>query len=204
MEEIKELDREELKCVIVGDAAVGKTKLILELIKPNSYEEVSNHSTWETYNKNLDVDGRQFNVMIQDTGSQDEFANTRSKYYHNAQIILICFSLISSPSFQSVEQKWIKEIKNTNPNVPILLIGTKLDLRNNEKMVERLKDKNMHPISGSEGLETCKKIVALGYFEISVEEDKNALQKVFTDAIKLVFDPPSTKKKKKKLNCLIM
>lgn len=95
--------------------------------------------------------------------------------YHNAQIILICFSLISPPSFQSVEQKWIKEIRQMNPNVPILLVGTKLDLRENEKIIERLKERNLHPISNTEGKILEKKKQKLNLF---FKKDWNVAKKL--------------------------
>ena len=118
------------------------------------------------------------------------------------QLILICFSIISPSSFESVEQKWIKEIKKFNQNAPILLIGTKIDLRENEKLIERLNEKNLQPINFSQGLDVCKKIAALNYFEVSALQDKKALLKVFTDSIRLVYDP-APERKKKKAKCVI-
>jgi GTPase SAR1 family protein len=42
---------------------------------------------------------------------------------------LICFSLINRRSFEDAERKWKEELTHYNPGTPIILVGTKLDLR---------------------------------------------------------------------------
>ena len=53
------------------------------------------------------------------------------------------------------------------PNTPIVLVGTKIDLRGEKKMVERLKEKGMKPISFEEGRKMAEEIGAHSYAETS-------------------------------------
>jgi GTPase SAR1 family protein len=46
-----------------------------------------------------------------------------------------------------VINEWVPELQHHAPNVPIILVGTKLDLREDKETVEKLKDKRMVPIT---------------------------------------------------------
>jgi hypothetical protein len=56
-----------------------------------------------------------------------------------ADVFLVCFSLISPSSFENVRTKWIPEISHHCPNVPFLLVGTKLDLRDDVDTIAKLR-----------------------------------------------------------------
>ena len=53
--------------------------------------------------------------------------------YKDVDVFVLCFSLISRSSFENVANKWLHELKGYpyTANVPILLVGTKLDMRDN-------------------------------------------------------------------------
>ena len=44
-------------------------------------------------------------------------------------VFLVCFSVSSYATFQNVEAKWLPEVTHHCPDTPILLVGTKSDLR---------------------------------------------------------------------------
>ena len=53
-------------------------------------------------------------------------------YYENTvctAVFLLCFSVDSCTSFENIERKWIKEIREHCPDTPIILVGTKMDLQ---------------------------------------------------------------------------
>jgi GTPase SAR1 family protein len=50
--------------------------------------------------------------------------------YANADVFLICFSIGDKESFKSVVGKWLYELRTNAPSVPIILVATKIDLRN--------------------------------------------------------------------------
>ncbi|KAK1798310.1 hypothetical protein P4O66_007777, partial [Electrophorus voltai] len=67
-------------------------------------------------------------------------------------VFLICFSLVSPASFENVRAKWYPEVRHHCPNTPIILVGTKLDLRDDKDTIERLRDKKLAPITYPQGL----------------------------------------------------
>lgn len=47
--------------------------------------------------------------------------------------MLLCFSLVTEDSFESVKDKWFAEVDHYVKNVPTILVGTKSDLRDEKK-----------------------------------------------------------------------
>lgn len=87
--------------------------------------------------------------------------------YPDTTCFLIFFSCVNPTSMINVEKKWIPEIRHHCPETPILLVGTKIDLRDNEETLEKLHSKNLKPISTNEGKKFAQKIGAFEYIEIS-------------------------------------
>lgn len=57
--------------------------------------------------------------------------------------------------------QWIPEINHHAPNVPILLVGTKMDTREDETELARLRDRRQQPITFPEGSQLAKEIGAV-------------------------------------------
>ena len=53
------------------------------------------------------------------------------------------------------------------PNAPIILVGTKLDLREDKGTIDRLREKNQAPISYEQGMAKAKEINAVKFMECS-------------------------------------
>lgn len=65
--------------------------------------------------------------------------------------------------------QWVKEVKHHCPGVPYLLVGTKVDLRQDPRTVERLAARRQVPISVSRGRAAATYLGAVGYFECSAK-----------------------------------
>lgn len=59
------------------------------------------------------------------------------------------------------------EIASLSPDVPVLLVGTKSDLRNDSATAERLRDKGESLITAEVGGDLAKEIGAVAYMECS-------------------------------------
>ena len=62
--------------------------------------------------------------------------------------------------------QWHPEVSHHCPNAPVILVGTKLDLRNDEDAIKKLKEEELMPISHSQGLtndggDWCSKILRM-------------------------------------------
>ena len=106
--------------------------------------------------------------------------------------------------FENVKAKWFPELKHHSPGVPIILVGTKLDLRSDPNTVAKLREKSppTTPITVEEGLDMSKTIGAVKYLECSALTQKG-LKSVFDEAIRVVLCPP-VKAKKKGAKCVIL
>jgi Ras-related C3 botulinum toxin substrate 1 len=81
--------------------------------------------------------------------------------------------------------QWYPEIDHHAPNVPIILVGTKLDLRDDRATAEALRARKMEPVSYEQALTVAKEIRAHKYLECSALTQRN-LKSVFDEAIRYV------------------
>lgn len=81
--------------------------------------------------------------------------------------------------------QWHPEIAHHAPSVPIILVGTKLDLREDPATLESLRQKRMEPVSYDQALIVAKDIRAHKYLECSALTQRN-LKSVFDEAIRYV------------------
>jgi len=82
-----------------------------------------------------------------------------------------------------VFSKWYPEIQHHAPGIPIVLVGTKLDLREDKATADALRARKMEPVSYEQALAVAKEIKAVKYLECSALTQRN-LKSVFDEAIK--------------------
>ena len=99
--------------------------------------------------------------------------------------------------FPCIPPQWFPEVSHHCPNTPIILVGTKLDLRDNKETIEKLKEKKLAPITYPQGLQMMKEVGSVKYLECSALTQKG-LKQVFDEAIRAVLQPKEKPKKKSK------
>jgi cell division control protein 42 len=75
-----------------------------------------------------------FTLMLFDTASDPEYESLRPLTYPGTDIFLICFSLPDRQAWNAVREKWVPEIEHHLPDTPFLLVGTKMDLRTDDRL----------------------------------------------------------------------
>ncbi|KAJ4847635.1 Ras- C3 botulinum toxin substrate 2 [Turnera subulata] len=183
-----------IKCVTVGDGAVGKTCLLISYTS-NTFPTDYVPTVFDNFSANVMVDGQTVNLGLWDTAGQEDYNRLRPLSYRGADVFILAFSLISRPSYENISKKWVPELRHYAPSVPIVLVGTKLDLREDRQF--HLDYPGAHTISTEQGLELKKQIGALAYVECSSKTQQN-VKAVFDAAIKAVLQPPKLKKQKRK------
>lgn len=182
-----------IKCVCVGDGAVGKTCLLISYTS-NCFPEEYVPTVFDNYSANVAVDGKVCNLGLWDTAGQEDYDRLRPLSYPSTDVFLACFSVISGSSFENVKSKWIPEIKHHAPGVPIVLVGTKADLRGDERLLNEIRSRGGFIVEKSDAERMAKEIGATKYVECSALTQEG-LPRVFDDAIRAALNKPTKKKR---------
>ncbi|XP_007910146.1 ras-related C3 botulinum toxin substrate 1 isoform X2 [Callorhinchus milii] len=188
-----------IKCVVVGDGAVGKTCLLITYTT-NLFPEEYIPTVFDNYSATVTVDGHMVNLGLWDTAGQEDYDRLRPLSYPQTDVFVICFSMVSPASFQNVRAKWFPEVKRHCPHSPIILVGTKLDLREDKETLDKLKEKNLAPVTCEQATQVAKEIGAVKFIESSALLQRG-LKAVFEEAIRSVIFRPA---QKRKLKCSLM
>ena len=171
-----------IKCVVVGDGAVGKTCLLISYTT-NAFPGEYIPTVFDNYSANVMVDGKPVNLGLWDTAGQEDYDRLRPLSYPQTDVFLICYSIISPHSLDNVKSKWFPEIQHHAPGVPLILIGTKSDLRGDEATLSQLASKGMRVITPDEADARAKEIGAVRNLECSALTQEG-LKNVFDEAIR--------------------
>jgi len=177
-----------IKCVVVGDGAVGKTCLLISYTT-NAFPGEYIPTVFDNYSANVMVDGKPINLGLWDTAGQEDYDRLRPLSYPQTDVFLVCFSVISQSSFENVKTKWVPEIQHHAPGVPILLVGTKSDLRKDDNTVKQLAARSQEMVGAEAAGGMAKEVGAAKYLECSALTQEG-LKQVFDDAIRAAMAKP--------------
>ena len=115
------------KVLTVGDGGVGKTTLLHRYIKGEFLANTQMTLGVGFQVSNMIVDGTTIMLQIWDFGGQEQFRFMLERYSLGARGAAVMFDLTRVITLENIEQ-WINICRKGNPNVPLILVGTKLDL----------------------------------------------------------------------------
>ncbi|XP_048037029.1 rho-related BTB domain-containing protein 2 isoform X2 [Megalobrama amblycephala] len=193
---------ETIKCVVVGDNAVGKTRLICARAcnaTLTQYQLLATHvpTVWaidqyrvcqEVLERSRDVvDDVSVSLRLWDTFGDHH--KDRRFAYGRSDVVVLCFSIANPNSLFHVKTMWYPEIKHFCPRAPVILVGCQLDLRYADlEAVNRARRPLARPIKANEilppekGREVAKEL-GVPYYETSVVA-QFGVKDVFDNAIR--------------------
>lgn len=184
-----------IKCVVVGDGAVGKTCLLISYTT-NKFPSEYVPTVFDNYAVTVMISGEPYTLGLFDTAGQEDYDRLRPLSYPQTDVFLVCFSVVSPASYENVREKWVPEIRHHCPSTPFLVVGTQVDLRDDPTSLEKLAKQKLKPITHEMGEKLAKDLKAVKYVECSALTQKG-LKNVFDEAILAALEPPEQPKKKK-------
>ena len=116
------------KIIVIGDPSVGKTAVLMNYVDGVSAIETISTIGIDFKNKNVNVDGNEIKLQLWDTAGQEQYRTIATAYYKRAHGIALFYDVTSRQSYEHIPG-WMESItSNTDENIPIVLIGNKIDL----------------------------------------------------------------------------
>ncbi|KAJ3446778.1 ras-like protein [Anaeramoeba flamelloides] len=181
-----------IRIVVAGSGGVGKSAITIQFLQGKFVEEYD-PSIEDTYRKTIMIDDRSAFLEILDTAGQEEFRKREEIHTKEGDGFLLVFSVISEGSFkqaQKIHQNIIKE--KENPNYPIVMMGNKTDLSNENDSISKTVKKYCQEYNTP-------------YFQTSALENLN-ITEAFHELVRIIWkfkENPNSLKKKKKKKCVI-
>lgn len=133
------------KIIVIGDPAVGKTSLLT-----NFCGEKFNYEYVPTVGVNItkepvtikDDMGRDItaNLMIWDIAGQPQFYMLHRPYFNGADGMMLIYDITRSSSFSNINNWFSTAVKYGLSGVPRILIGNKIDLKDERKIILPMAD----------------------------------------------------------------
>jgi len=178
-------DTRHYNVVVLGAGGVGKSALTVRFVQ-DVFLETYDPTIEEAYRRVVDVEGVKASLEVLDTAGAEQFTALKELYIKSGQGFVLVFSLTQEASLREVDnlRQQIYRVKGGDNTVPIVVVGTKLDL-----VAER-------EVSRS----TIQSLVArwgIPFYETSAKRNWH-ISDVFQDIVKQMLarypDEPSCKK----------
>merc|ERR1712205_14111 len=93
-----------IKCVVVGDGAVGKTCLLISYTT-NKFPLEYVPTAFDNYAVTVMIGGEPYTLGLFDTAGQEDYDRLRPLSYPQTDVFIVCFCIVSMKSFKNVREK---------------------------------------------------------------------------------------------------
>lgn len=150
------------KLILGGDGAVGKTSMVHRYVENEFAKDYK--STIGTSIMKKECSFKELNstvrFIIWDLAGQAQFKRVRMSYLEKAEAGILVYDVTNRESFESIDKNWNQEIKKVCPSIALILVGNKIDLKENRV------------VSTEEG-EALSQKLKLTYIETSAKTGEN-------------------------------
>jgi small GTP-binding protein len=115
------------KIILCGDYGVGKSTSIHRFVENKFKANYVPTLGVQVTKKSIEINGDSVDLMIWDLAGQDRYAMIRQRFYSNTEGILMLYDVTRMSSLKNIK-KWHIEVSKFTEQIPIILIGNKIDL----------------------------------------------------------------------------
>jgi len=153
-EEIVFHERTEMifKIIVVGDPAVGKSSLLRKFSSEKFETEYIPTVGVNIVKEQIaikDNNGKDISVslMLWDIAGQPQFYMLHRPYFNGADGIMLVYDITRSSSFSNINNWWQTCVKYALSSAPRILIGNKIDLKDERKIIKPMAEHLSQKIS---------------------------------------------------------
>ena len=165
----------EIKLILLGEMAVGKTSIIKRYYENSFNESEASSLTMSYVDKLIEINGYQYKLNIWDTIGQEQYRSISKLFLNDAKIVILVYSIDNKKSFEELDF-WYNLYKEELGNDGVLgICGNKID-----KYLEQ-------EVTTEEGENYAKKRNAF-FAEISAKEDKKAIDRFILNLVSIYYN----------------
>jgi small GTP-binding protein len=178
------------KAVLVGDGAVGKTSIRRNYLGKGFITSHLATIGVDFAQKYVNIDNHTVRLVIWDLAGQTGFERVRKHYYQGCSALILVYSVVDRETFDNMTWWLVEAFKYNNSIPPTLILGNKIDLRNDHLL--------RHEVSTKEGLEFKDKFIdrleiPAVFHETSAKTGEN-IQEAFSDLTRLLLKDDDKRK----------
>jgi len=161
------------KIVVVGAGGVGKSALTVRFIQGNFVDKYD-PTIEDSYRKLVEVEGAASMLDIMDTAGQEEYSALRDQYMKTGQGFILAYTITTTSSFEAASKlrTHILRIKEDQQDIPIVLVGNKVDLSDERH------------VTTEQGRALAEKFGA-GFLEASAKTNTNVTE-IFYELVRMI------------------
>ena len=144
----------QLKLMMIGDQAVGKTALLVRYADDDFNEVLLPTIGIDFKIKTIELQGKRVKLQIWDTAGQERFRTITQAYYRGAMGILLIYDVTNANTWKNV-RNWVRNIADNAPQtVNKILIGNKADMKPEMRQVSTAQGQSLADEYGMKFFET--------------------------------------------------
>ena len=138
-----------LKIVIVGESGVGKTNFLFRFIEGKYLNIVEPTLGTDFKSKicTLPKSKKKVKMNLWDTAGQERYMSLNKIFFQRVQGIMLMYDITNRESYEKLP-KWVKFINEQAYNVPVILVGNKIDDENENRIVRKEEGKDFAKQNG--------------------------------------------------------
>ena len=159
---------------MLGDAAVGKTSLTIRFISGFFLDDLKLTIGVDFYSKTTNFNDKKVKLQIWDFGGEERFRFLLHQYCKGANAAFFLYDITNRLSLDHLPD-WTQIIREHAGDIPIMLIGSKVDL------------KEFRAVTREEGILAAKKYNLSTFIELSSKTGEN-VEKSFDVITETLFE----------------